>query len=151
MILMATSAQPEVLYGLMEWVTTLSLLFVIIATITMVRRRLRHFKTTKTGLGSVLVWIAATFVIVSVLLNTAAGALVGLFLTETMGWGYVKPITVAFDVFLVGAAIMLSAGIVAYLTHERKPKQGRRKSRQNDPQETDETPMGIEFFTTAGR
>lgn len=145
---MAVAPQPEVLFELMGWVSTLSLMFVIVACIVMVRRRLKHYGLTKSGLSSVFVWISAAFVFAAVLLNTSAGPTASLFLSDILGVGYIKPITLAFDVFLIGVVFMVSAGIVAFLTHERKPKQGRKQ--RNTPQ-TEDSFMGTEVFSHTDR
>jgi hypothetical protein len=142
--MLTSVSQPEVLYALMAWVSTLALLFVIGATVYMVRRQFKNYRETKTRLGAVFVWIAATFVFVSVLFNTTAGSIATAFIGDTFGLGSIKPITLAFDMLIVGVVFMVSAGIVAMLMHEPKAKLDH-KSQQGEDQD-----VGTNIFSSLG-
>ena len=145
---MSTIPQPELLYAVMAWVSTLALLFVIGGAIYMVRRQLKKYRKTKASLASVFVWIAASFVFASVLMSTAAGAVVAAFAGDVLGLGYIKPITLAFDVFIIGAVFMVSAGIVAVLSREPKAKSNRKD--EHGEARPDDQHRGIDVFSSTG-
>ena len=143
---MSTVPQPELLYAVMAWVSTLALLFVIGGAIYMVSRQLKNYRQTKTRLAYVFVWIAASFVFASVLMSTATGPVIAAFAGDVLGLGHIKPITLAFDVFIIGAVFMVSAGIVAVLSREPKAKTDR--TNKQGKSKPDGLHSGIEFFSS---
>lgn len=128
---LAVFGQPAVLFGLMDWVSTLLLLALVVFAIVMACRQfIKSYKKKGTGTGSnnsvssVFVWLSVTFVSASVLLySTPVGMVISYFGGDQLHLGYVKPVTLASTCLLLGVATVVGAGIVALLTYERKPQQ----------------------------
>lgn len=158
---MATAPQPVSLYTFMELFSFIALVFVIVRTVIRVRGQLKHFKQTKTGLSWVFVWISTAVLFGSVLLYTI-GPDVSMFLTDHFGVPYFQTVLSAFVVFLIGVTFMLSAGIIAYLMREDKPKDEprpkpdrptkfKRPSLNGSQEKEQEKPAGIRVPSDANR
>lgn len=127
MVPIATGLQPTSAFYFMEMVSIISMILLIGICISMVRKRIVLYKQTKSAPGMILLWIGFAFVAFSLLLNTGgAGSFISLFVSEVLHLGYILPLTLAVDVFMLSVGIMLSAGIFALLTHEARPKEPKR-------------------------
>jgi hypothetical protein len=134
---MATGPAPETYYQYvaLQWTTAVVLSFVAVFAAIMAFKmyrlsRIQHKNPQQQlqirNLIVMLLWAGGAFVALSVLVHTVFGPTLAL-LGDRLGLGYTQPLTISFNILVLGVLLFLVAGVIALIT--RKPsKRDERKA-----------------------